>query len=161
MLGRAVAFATAAATCLVGSTSRAQERDAGGEVSAEEMIEVAREVWRPPGLRRRCPAPKPGEIVVCAPNPEEFRVESPTDEAIRKGKAVPDGIPRAPYVFGLPSCEVVKCNRMGRAPEPPLLIDLEALPHPLTPEEAALVFRAEDAPVESARPEAASPAAAQ
>ncbi len=54
----------------------------------------------------------------------------------------------------------VVCHRIGRAPEPPLMIDLAALPHPLTPEEAALVFRAEDVPQEIATPEAASPEAA-
>ena len=97
--------------------------------------------------------------MVCEPDTEEFRVESPTDEAIRNGEPMPDGIPRAPDVFGLPPCSSYAfCSRVGRTPEPRLLIDLEALPHPLTPEEAAHVFRAEDLP--AATPEAASPEAA-
>ena len=109
---------------------------------------------------RHCPEAKPGEIVVCADKPEEPRLESPTDEAIRKGEAVRDSTLRAPYVFGLPECGVeVVCHRVGRAPEPRLLIDLEALPHALTPDEAALEFRAEDSPGSPATPEAASPAA--
>ena len=163
MLGKVVAFAVATSACLAASPGRTQEREAGDNPTAEQMIEVAREVWRSPGIRRRCPASTPGEIVVCAPNSDEFRVESPTDEAIRKGEAVRDGVLRAPDVFGLPPCKSYGfCSRMGRTPEPPLLIDLAALPHPLTPEEAALVFRAEDAPAaEPATPEAASPAAAQ
>lgn len=125
--------------------------------TAEEMIEVAREAARPPGLRRRCPTPKGNEIVVCAPDPDEYRVPSGLDDAIAAGRAVPDGIPRAPDVFGLPPCEAYAfCATVGRDPEPPLIIDLEAIPEPLTPEEAALVFRAEDLPT----PAGASPAAA-
>ena len=161
MLGKAVAFAAATAACLAGPAGRAQDGEGEAAATAEEMIEVARETWRSPGLRRRCAEPKPGEIVVCAADPEEFRVESPTEEAIRKGEAVRDGVLRAPDVSGLPPCSSYTfCSRMGRAPEPPLLIDLEALPHPLTPEEAALVFRAEDLSASAATPEAASPAAA-
>ena len=160
MLGKAVAFAIATAACLAAPASRAQEHEAENDLTAEEMIEVAREEWRtvePKG----CPEAKPGEIIVCKPNSEEFRVESPTDEAIRKGEPMPDGIPRAPNVFGLPPCKSYTfCTRMGRTPEPPLIIDLAALPHPLTPEEAALVFRAEDVPTPPATPAAASPAAA-
>lgn len=161
MLGKAVAFAAAITACLAGPDGRAQERETESDLTAEEMIEVAREEWRtvePKG----CPEAKPGEIVVCKPGDEEFRAESSIDEAIREGNAVPDGIPRAPYVSGLPECGVeVTCHRMGRKPEPVLMIDLAALPHPLTPEEAALVFRAEDPPQEAApTPAAASPAAA-
>jgi hypothetical protein len=158
MLGKAVGLAAAAA-CFAATAGRAQERDASEDPTAEEMIAVEREAWRAPGIRRRCPAPKAGEIVVCAPNPDEFRVESPTDEAIRKGEAVRDSALRAPDVFGLPPCRSYTfCGKVGRTPEPPLLIDLEALPHPLTPEEAALVFRAEDLPTEPAATETAAPA---
>ena len=160
MLGRAVAFAAATAACLAASTGRAQEGEAQDTPTAEEMIEVAREEWRtvePKG----CPVAKPGEIVVCKPSDEEFRVESSIDEAIREGKTVPDGLPRAPYVYGLPECGVeVTCHRMGRTPEPVLMIDLAALPYPLSPEEAAQVYRAEDRPPPAATPGAASPAAA-
>jgi hypothetical protein len=141
-----------------GPDARAQEAESSP--TAEEMIEVAREVWRAPGVRRRCPLPKPGEIVVCPTDQEQFRVESPTEEAIRNGEAVPDGVPRAPDVFGLPPCNG-GCMRVGKTPEPPLLIDLAALPHPLTPEEAALVFRAGEVPADPATPVAASPAAAR
>lgn len=161
MLGRAVAFAAATVACLVASSGRAQERQAERELTAEEIIATALEEWRtvePKG----CPQARPGEIVVCKPSDEEFHVESSIDEAIREGNAVPDGIPRTPYVSLLPECGVeVTCHSIGRAPEPVLIIDLAALPHPLTPEEAALVFRAKDAPQEAvARPGAASPAAA-
>ena len=160
MLGRAVAFAAATTACLAAPVGRAQESEATADLAAEELIEVAREEWRtvePKG----CPAAKPGEILVCKPEDAEFSVESSLDEAIREGKTVPDGIPRAPYVLGLPECGVeVTCHRMGGPLPRPLMIDLDALPVALTPEEAAHVFRAEDRPPAPATPEAASPAAA-
>ena len=43
MLDKAVAVAAAAAACLAASAGRAQEREAGDGLTAEEMIEVARE----------------------------------------------------------------------------------------------------------------------
>ena len=161
MLGKAVAFAAAAAACLAGPIARAQDGAAADGPTAEEMIEVAREEWRSPGVDRGCPVAGPGEIVVCREDEEEFDVESSLDEAIREGRSVPDGIPRAPYVLGLPECGVeVVCHGVGRAPEPRLLIDLSALPHALTAEEAAHVYRAEDLPAAAATPEGASPAEA-
>ncbi len=160
MLGKAVAFATATVACLAAPAGRAQEREAEDGPTAEEMIEVAREEWQSPNLRG-CPEAKPGEIVVCKPDTEQFRVESSTDEAIREGKPVPDGVPRAPDVFGLPPCKSYTfCGRVGRTPEPVLMIDLATLPHPLTPEEAAHVFRAEDPPQRAGDPEQASTEAA-
>jgi hypothetical protein len=161
MLGKAVAIAAALAASLGPEAAGAQDADSEAAPTAEQMIEVARETWGSPNLDPRCPEAQPGEIVVCRPEEEDFSVESPTDEAIRTGQPMPDGLPRAPNVFGLPPCKAYAfCSRVGRTPEPPLLIDLAALPHPLTPEEAALVFRAEDLPQQTATPEAASPAAA-
>ena len=158
MRSRAIAVATALAACTAAWPARAQET--ADTRTAEEMIEVAHDEWRSPNLQR-CPEAQPGEIVVCAEDDAKYRVESPIDEAIRKGEPVPDGVPRAPDVFGLPPCSsYTVCAKVGRTPEPPLLIDLEALPHPLTPEEAALVFRADDRTAEPATPGAASPAAA-
>ncbi|HEY6814773.1 MAG TPA: hypothetical protein VI168_04460 [Croceibacterium sp.] len=159
MRSRTVALAAAVAALFVAPCARAQEGEEAR--TAEQMIEVAREVWRSPDLRP-CPQSTPDEIVVCAPDSEEFRVESSMDEAIRKGEAPPDPNPRAPYVLGLPECGVeVQCYRVGRTPTRPLIIDLAALPHPLTREEAAHVYRAENLPAETARPEAALPEAAQ
>ena len=163
MLGKAAAIVAAIGLGLASGPGRAQDPASGQASTAEEMIEVSREVWRAPGLDGRCPTPTAEEIVVCEPESEEFRVESPTEEAIRKGEPMPDGLPRAPDVFGLPPCSSYTiCMRIGRKPVAPLLIDLSALPVALTPEEAAHVFRAEDLPEaqEPATPEAASPAAA-
>jgi hypothetical protein len=141
----------------------AQDTEAEPAPSAEEMIEIARETWRSPGLHRRCTPPEPGEIVVCAPDSEEFRVESPTDEAIRKGERPPGLPPNAMHLFEPPPCVpslLSFCGKFGKAAVPPSRIDLTRLPEPLTPEEAARILRAEDAPDGAAMPAAASPAAA-
>ena len=132
--------------------------------TAEQFIETAREAYSVDETRpEACPAPVGNEIVVCRrlEDPDQFRVASPTERANAAGQMPPDPIPQAPYVLGLPECGVeVVCHRIGRAPPPIYIIDLEAIPEALTPEEAALVFRAEDRPQATASPEAASPAAA-
>jgi len=147
MSGKTVAFAAILLAGLCAAPVRAQ--DGAPSPTAEEMVDVAREAYRTPGLRGTCPQGEPGEIVVCAPDPDEYRVESPTDRAIRTGERPRDTIPRAPNTFGIPPCEEMGgCIKMGATPEPPLIIDLEAIPHPLSPDEAAHVRRIEAAPVE-------------
>jgi hypothetical protein len=140
-----VAFA-GAICCFAGSSALAQE-EAEAPPTAERMIEVAREAYRPPGLRRRgCPPPeRPGDIVVCAPDHEDHRISSPTQDAIAQGTAVPDGLPRAPDVFGLPPCNG-GCISIGSPPPPLYLIDLTAIPEPLPPEEARQILRADPEP---------------
>jgi hypothetical protein len=150
----AVASALIAAAAL-GGTPAAGQDEAPAPPTAEAMIETAREAYRPPGLMERCTPGADGEIVVCAPDPERYRVSSSIEDAIAADQPVPDGLPRAPNVFGIPPCEEMGvCMKIGSAPEPPLIIDLAALPHPLTPEEAANVFRADG----EASPAGASPA---
>lgn len=115
-------------------------------LTAERIIEVARERLRPPGVRRPCKLPEtPNEIVVCARDPDANRVESPTDEAIRKGEAVNDGVPRPPNVDG-PGIFQGKGMKIGKDPEPPLIVDLTKEPLPLDAEDARLVYRVEDGP---------------
>ncbi|KRA81449.1 hypothetical protein [Altererythrobacter sp. Root672] len=141
----ASAFAAALTASIFVQPASAQETDS--EPTAEEMIEAAREAYRPPGLMRRCPVGEPGEIVVCATDPDAYRVESSTDQAIRTGEPVADRVPRAPDVFGIPPCKSqTVCIKGGWVPPQVHLIDLSAIPVPLTEEEAAMVFRAEDGP---------------
>ncbi len=138
------------------------EQAASAPRTAEQFIETAREVYavdEPEPEQEACPIPTGQEIVVCeqVDRPSDQRLASPTERANAAGEMPPDPIPNAPDVFGLPPCSAYTfCAKMGRTPEPPLIIDLAAIPEPLTPEEAASVFRAEDAPSQ----EAASPAAA-
>src|SRR5690606_5177755 len=68
-------------------------------LTAEQILERAQERLRPPSVRRPCKLPEnPNEIVVCGRDPNENRVESPTERAIADGRSVADGLPRAPNV---------------------------------------------------------------
>lgn len=130
--------------------------------TAEQFIETAREAYSVDETRpKACPAPVGNEIVVCRrlDDPDQFRVASPTERANAAGAMPPDPIPSAPNVDG-PGIFRGKGITMGKDPPPIYIIDLAAIPEALTPEEAALVFRAEDRPQATATPAAASPAAA-
>lgn len=160
---RGEAGALAAAFLGAASPVLAQEPAAASPRTAEQFIETAREVYsvekpKPPP----CPEATAAEIVVCRESydGEDQRLPSPTDRANAAGERPPDPIPSAPYVLGLPECGVeVTCHRVGRAPPPIYIIDFSKIPEALTPEEAALVFRAEDRPAEPT-PAEASPAVA-
>ena len=159
MRGQGVALAVALGIGAVPAPAGAQ-----GETprTAEQFIETAREVYsvhNPEPVPEACEAPVGNEIVVCAQGDEPYdqQLPSPTERAYAAGERPPDRIPDAPDVFGLPPCSAYQfCSKMGRTPQAPLIIDLAAIPEALTPEEAAHVFRAEDAP----NREEASPAAA-
>ena len=154
--------AAALAVVLLGTAAPigAQSEQAAEEPrTAEQFIETAREAY---SVRERpepivCAAPVGNEIVVCARSdkPDDQRLASPTDRAYAAGELPPDPIPSAPNVDG-PGIFRGKGITMGKDPPPIYIIDLAAIPEALTPEEAALVFRAEDRPT----PEEASPAAA-
>jgi hypothetical protein len=160
---KAIALASALGACLAAGPGMAQEQAAAATLTAEQMIEVERELYGSPDLREPCARPNPGEIVVCHTEPEDFRVESPTEAALRNGERPPGMPPNAAHLFDPPPCVpslLTFCGKFGRAPKAPAIVDLTALPEPLTAEEAALVFRADDWPAEAgpARPAAASPA---
>jgi len=135
-------------TAMLAAPAAAQDQPPSA--TAESIIATAREVYRPPQVHKPCKVPEnANEIVVCGRSAEEQHVPSSTDEAIREGKPVYDGIPRAPD-FSLP-CNGV-CMRIGRTPTPPLIVDLTHMPQGLSPEEAAAVYRAEDGPPRQAPP---------
>ena len=160
MRGQAVVLAVS----LIGLADRAAAQTGEGEAprTAEQFIETARETYSVKQEPAPCRTPVGNEIVVCRErlDPESQRLQSPTERAYANDEMPRDPIPNAPYVLGLPECGVeVTCHRIGRTPPPSYIIDLSKIPEPLTPGEAALVFRAEDLPPEPS-PAAASPAAA-
>ena len=95
-------------------------------ITAEEALENARALYSVETRRRvrRCPEPRPGEILVCREpeDPDKLRVPSDTDLGDPD-----DGLPRAPDVSGLPDCSQ-GCIRFGRKPPDPLIIDLKSIP---------------------------------
>jgi len=161
MRGQRVALV--AAVIGLAAPAAAQDQAVDPSRTAEEFIETAREAYsveepKPPP----CPEATSSEIVVCRESydGEDQRLPSPTDRAIAAGERPHDPVPDAPYVLGLPQCGVeVTCHSFGRAPPPVYIVDFSKIPEPLTPEEAAHVFRAEDGPPDPS-PAEASPAAA-
>ena len=105
------------------------------EVTAEEAIETAREVYGPVVSRPEpepCPAARPDEIVVCREVVEDdrYRVRSSTDDAIAAGVAVGDGLPRAPNLEppALPIVVARGCF-IPPCPKPPAyMIDFASIP---------------------------------
>jgi len=151
MRGFLTALALALPCALGAGSAAAQEADSAAPaddapLTAEKIIEVARERLRPPGVRRPCRmSQNANEIIVCAPDADENRVESPTEEAIRTGQSMDEGLPRAPNVDG-PGIFQGKGIPLGKDPEPPLIVDLTNVPEGLSAEDAARVYRVEDGP---------------
>jgi hypothetical protein len=157
-LSVAVALGSLAASPLAAQADSGEAAATPAEepLTAERIIEVAQERLRPPGVRRPCKLSEGNEIVVCARDPDALRVESPTEEAIRKGEAMKDGVPRAPNVDG-PGIFQGRGMRIGKAPVQPLIVDLTNEPQPLSEEDAQRVYRVEDGPPREPPP---TPAAA-
>ena len=101
-------------------------------ITAEEALENARALYSVETRRRvrRCPEPRPGEILVCR-EPSDTDLGDPDD-----------GLPRAPDVSGLPDCSQ-GCIRFGRKPPDPLIIDLKSIPEAPPGSDADRIARGE------------------
>ena len=98
-------------------------------------------------------AMQPDTIVVCGDVGER------AEQTRRAMSVLPQAVdPQVNQLDGLrePPCWVTgkkPCLRGGWAPPPIYLIDLDAIPDALTPEEAEHVYRAEDLPPQGAAPD--------
>jgi hypothetical protein len=108
---------------------------AGAQVTAEQAVNTAREVYGPalPSQSPEpCPEARPDEIVVCREIVEDdrYRVRSSTDDAIEAGAVVDDGLPRAPDLGpqALPIVVARGCF-IPPCPKPPAyMIDFASIP---------------------------------
>ncbi len=152
MRGQTVALAMTVLFLAMPAGAQTEADAAEARRTAEQFIAISREVYavdEPEPEAEPCAAATAAEIVVCRERDKvpDQRLPSPTERANAAGEMPPDPVPRAPNVFGLPPCSSYTfCTKIGRPPPPILIIDLAAIPEPLTPEEAALVFRTEEAP---------------
>jgi hypothetical protein len=150
MRGQAVTLAVA----LVGlACPAAAQSDAPAEGrTAEQFIATAHEAYSVEQPEPDpCPTATNAEIVVCERYDQvpDQRLQSPTERAYADGAMPPDPIPSAPDLYGgmrggvvvARGCFVPPCPR----PMPPM-VDFDKIPEPLSPEQAAMVFRAEDRP---------------
>jgi hypothetical protein len=110
--------------------ARAQE---SVDAKAAQVMENARKAIGPisPEERRKaCRAQtKENEIVVCAPDDKEFRVQSTNEVDPTSRQATRDGMPHAPKLDGEP-CDIklITCFGLGRAREAMIMIDLGSIP---------------------------------
>jgi hypothetical protein len=114
--------------------------------SAEQAIERGKEVYGPPRPRKSCGVPDDkGEIVVCAPDNSEFRVQGSAELDPTSHEALYDGLPRAPQM-DRGSCKgQAGCVSFGWAPAPIYYIDLKAIPEAPVGSDADLIARGEKA----------------
>ncbi|MEJ2456796.1 MAG: hypothetical protein P8Y58_01070 [Novosphingobium sp.] len=110
---------------------------AGGKVSEEDRAIAERMLGTgdritPDTSRNHCLRTiKQGEITVCAPDEEEFRVQSTAELNPYSAEALDDGRLHAPDVSGLPNCSPGSrngCIGIGSVPPPVYMIDLSSIP---------------------------------
>lgn len=129
------AFAIAALLALgMGTVADAQEQPADtasqgppAPATAEEVAAAAKQALEVRRQREACRKAQGNEIVVCAQELQDQRVESDTDPGINTD----DGKPRAPDLFGIPAGGVVVARGCFIPPCPrpmPIMIDLKAIP---------------------------------
>ncbi len=148
----------ASALFLVPGMAAAQEP--GEPLFAEQAIETARALYSVPEQTVSVCPDDTGEeaedgaagdvIIVCRRlgGPYEFQTRAgPRADTSRTA----GGAPRPPDVSTIPPCGsvpggfgVASCTRFGSAPPPALMIDVTRFPEPLSPEDAARVFRIEE-----------------
>lgn len=153
MAGSSLAGPVMAAILIGSSPLSAQSSPpaAAPQVTADEALRTAAEVYGPPDPRARaaCPPQKPGgEIVVCAEveDAEKYRVQSSGD-LDPTGAGAKDSVPRAPDVGTVyPGVVVASGCFVPPCPRPmPVLIDLKAIPEAPEGSDADLIGRGERA----------------
>lgn len=106
--------------------SRSETSDAD-RAMAEKMMGAGGRIT-PDRVRNRCANPtRQGEIVVCAPNPDQFRMPSTTDADPTSDQALKDGRLHTPDVGGKGIFKGKATATFGSV-EQPYIIDLSTIP---------------------------------
>lgn len=110
----------------------------------EQAIKQARETYGPQLPSKGCGAPNPsGDIVVCATDSKEFRVQSSAELDPKSREALRDGVPRAPQL-DRGSCKgEANCFGFGKVPPPVYYFDIAALPEAPPGSEADRIAKGE------------------
>ena len=145
MSSRCVALTAICFAIAANGPLRAQERPTttAADLAARQRAQLREDLARPEECQPH--AMQPDTIVVCGP------VERRREETQRVMSVLPAPVdPQVNRLDGLrePPCwvsgDASVCLRGGWAPPKVYLIDLDAIPEALTPEEAEHVYRAED-----------------
>jgi hypothetical protein len=131
--------------CLLACALPAAAQDAT-DAKVDAAIEQQKKVFGPPIPRKSCGvADARGEIVVCAPDNTEQRVQSSAELDPSSHAALYDGVPRAPQL-DRGSCKgQAGCVSFGWAPPPIYYIDLKAIPEAPAGSDADLIAKGEKA----------------
>jgi len=129
-----------------------EKADITADITAEQIVQTARQIYGPPPPEPAC-APQTGnEIVVCAQEQDNsvFRVKSSSQLDPDSDEALDDGLPRAPDVAGAgifqgkPTIGGMCIPGLQACPPPPaLIIDLSALPEAPEGSDADLIGKGE------------------
>lgn len=142
-------IAALAILSLAASATGAQAQQQG-RVTAEKVIEAARDAYGPPPPQPACAPQEGDEIVVCAREQDnsQFRVKSSSELDGQSEEALDDGVPRAPDVAGPgifkgPATVGSLCiPGLQKCPPPPAyMIDFTALPDAPEGSDADLIAR--------------------
>jgi hypothetical protein len=113
--------------------------------ATDQAIENARQIFGPPEPRKKtCGVPDSrGDIVVCAPDNEQYRVQSSRDIDPTSHEATYDGLPRAPQLDRGSCAGEAGCIGFGSVPPPVYYIDVTALPQAPAGSEADAIAKGE------------------
>ena len=112
---------------ILSSVTPATAQDAA-DSKVDAMVTTARQAYGPQLTKPGCGKGSGEEIVVCADDGKQYRVQPTSDTDPNSHEALYDGLPRAPQLDrgscrGQPGCIIG-----GYAPPPVYYIDLKAIP---------------------------------
>ena len=126
-----VLFAVAAMAPAPAMAQAANDISDEDRAIAEKMIGAGGRIT-PDTSRNHCLRTiKQGEITVCAPDEDEYRIPSTADSDPNSAQALDDGRLHPPDVSGLPDCSPGSkngCIGFGKVPAPVYMIDLSSIP---------------------------------
>lgn len=134
---------------MVATPAQAQQAP---RITAEQVIDTARDAYGPPPPEPACAPQEGDEIVVCAREQDnsQFRVKSTSELDPESEEALADGLPRAPDVAGPgifkgPATVGSLCiPGLQKCPPPPAyMIDFSALPDAPEGSDADLIAKGE------------------
>ena len=112
-----------------GQETGTQPAATASDPAADAAIARRLQSYGPPAPRKTCGVPDAsGDIVVCATDNSQYRVQSTGDSNRRSKEALNTGIPRAPNASSLPDCSQGGCIGIGGVPPPIYYVNFDELP---------------------------------
>lgn len=123
-----VLFAVAALTPAPTIAQTANSPSEADRVIAEKMMSASGRITPDTSHNNCLRTARQGEIVVCAPDEDKYRIPSTAESDPTGARGTDDGRLHPPDVSGLPDCSKGGCIGFGRAPRHVYMIDLSQIP---------------------------------